>query len=123
MVTNQIGNKPPVPPITYGIVEDRSAIGRFLKIQKTPINIITENALSHNEYQATTGICRFCAGLRKLIPNKLSFSSANENGLESPYHFPAMFFNGAVKTPLALIVELLKLDLETEKLDWVLLKK
>ena len=95
----------------------------FRNIQYEAIKINTENALSHNEYQATTGICKVCAGLRKLIPNRLSFSSANENGFELPYHFPAMFFNGAVKTPLALIVELLKLDLETEKLDWVLLKK
>lgn len=114
MVTNQIGNKPPVPPITYGIVEDRSAIGRFLKIQKTPINIITENALSHNEYQATTGICNVCAGLKKLRPNKLSFDWARVNGSDSPYHLPAIDFSGAVNIPLALIVELLKLDLETE---------
>ena len=87
-----------------------------------PINKITENALSHKEYQATIGICKVDAGAKKDNPKRLSFDALNVNGSESPYHFPAMFFKGAVKTPLELIVELLKLDLDTEKLDCVLLK-
>ena len=82
-----------------------------------PINKITEKPESHSEYQATIGICKVDAGAKKDNPKRLSLDDPNVNGSESPYHFPAMFFRGAVKTPLALIVELLKLDLETEKFD------